>query len=219
MRAAMGRSSRSLTLVTLVSLACVSLACARPELAEPDKAKPSASTKTALVAPKAEAPAPRQAQADQPTAPSTASAAAPAEAHCGQSKPTKTYGDKIRAASFVDVAKVLDDPDKFADKPVLVQGRVRAACTAKGCWMELAPSLAKEAPGSRVTFKDYGFFVPTTSAGKGACVEGVVTTKRVSPEEVRHMESEGGRFSKKMSDGSAREVRIVATGVELYEQS
>ena len=177
----------------LPALLLVLCACSKGQLAPPDKA-------------------------DSVKGDAVKAAAAKAEADsCGHAATTKTFGDKIKGTDIVDVAKVLDDPDRFADKAVLVQGRVRAACTAKGCWMELAPSMQKEAPGSRVTFKDYGFFVPTTSAGKVACVEGIVATKRVSPEEVKHMEGVGGRFTKKMSDGSAREVRIVATGVELWD--
>ena len=85
--------------------------------------------------------------------------------------------------------------------------------------MELAKGADREASGARVTFKDYGFFVPTTSAGKVACVEGVLSSRRVAPEEVVHLESEGARFAKKMPDGSAREVRIVATGVEMWDPS
>lgn len=179
---------RSAVVFAVVALVSTALGCSKTELLPPDQTK---SDTAALAKNESEA--------------------------CGKAKTVKNYGDKIKGTDVVDVAKVLDDPDKFADKPILVQGRVRAACTAKGCWMELAPSMEKEAPGSRVTFKDYGFFVPTTSAGKVACVEGLVSTKRVPADEVKHMEGEGGRFTKKMSDGSAREVRIVATGVEMWD--
>lgn len=182
----------SFALALSSSLALAASGCSRPELAEPDPSKAPARTETA-------------------------SATAGLAGGCGAAKAAKTYGDTPKGASSITVAKVLDDPDGFEGKEILATGRVRAACTAKGCWMELAPSMEKEAPGSRVTFKDYGFFVPTTSAGKTACVEGRVTTKRVSADEVKHMEGEGARFSKKMSDGSAREVRIVATGVALWD--
>ncbi len=166
--------------------------CSKPELAPPDT-KPKA----------------------EPQAIKAAAAAGPVA--CGTAKDAKTYGTKPQSGAAVDVAKVLGEPDKFADKPVLIQGRVRSACTKKGCWMELADAAAKDAVGTRVTFKDYGFFVPTTSAGKAACVEGVVSSRRVSPEEVTHLEAEGARFPSKMPDGSAREVRIVATGVDLWD--
>jgi hypothetical protein len=156
-------------------------------------------------------------KADPGTSAVTVAAPKPESETCAKSKVTKTYGAKLQGTDIVEVGKVLAEPDRFSEKTVLVQGRVRSACSRKGCWMELAESTDKEAAGTRVTFKDYGFFVPTTSAGKIACVEGVLTTRRVAPEEVAHMEAEGARFPKKMSDGSAHEVRIVASGVEMWD--
>jgi hypothetical protein len=111
---------------------------------------------------------------------------------------------------------VLKSPDKFADQNVLVEGEVRRACTRKGCWMELSEAQDPAAPGCRVTFKDYGFFVPTDSAGSKARVEAKVESRAVKPELVAHLESEGAKFADKAPDGSAHEVRLVATGVELW---
>lgn len=81
--------------------------------------------------------------------------------------------------------------------------------------MELAEGFEKSLPGCRVTFKDYGFFIPTDSAGSSAKVQGTVHTKSVTAGEVAHMEGEGASFTNKRPDGTAVEVRIVATGVEL----
>ena len=84
--------------------------------------------------------------------------------------------------------------------------------------MELAEKLDPALPGCRVTFKDYGFFVPLDSAGSSAKVQGTVQVQSVTPGEVQHLESEGAKFASKQADGSAREVRLVATGVELYRE-
>jgi hypothetical protein len=70
-----------------------------------------------------------------------------------------------------------------------------------------------------VTFKDYGFFVPLDSAGSTAKVQGTVEVKTVAATEVEHLESEGAKFAGKQPDGTAREVRMVATGVELRRGS
>ena len=125
------------------------------------------------------------------------------------------FGGELKSTDAVPLAKVVADPDAYAGKTVVVDGAVRAACTRKGCWMELAPTAAKGSQGCRVTFKDYGFFVPTNSAGATARVEGVVGVRKLAKAEVDHYESEGATFSKKDPDGGAREVAIVATGVEL----
>ena len=69
--------------------------------------------------------------------------------------------------------------------------------------------------GCRVTFKDYGFFVPLDAQGSHVRVEGVVALKTVPKEDVGHLEGEGATFNNKSQDGSAVEVSIVANGVEL----
>ncbi len=140
--------------------------------------------------------------------PGVAMAGAPAAA-----KAPEAFGEPVSAGEAIPLAKVLAAPDEFAGKKVIVAADVRTACQKKGCWMELASEDAS-APGCRVTFKNYGFFVPKDAAGARARVEGVVEVKKVEKAEVEHLESEGGKFTK-AADGSAREVRIVASGVEL----
>lgn len=147
----------------------------------------------------------------KPPAPEPAAAAAPAPA-----PERKTFGAPLGASRTVSLSDVLKTPDQFADQTVTVEGEVRSACSRKGCWMELAEGSDAAQPGCRVTFKDYGFFVPTDSAGSKARVEAKVESKLVKPEMVAHLESEGAKFADKSADGSAHEVRLVATGVEMW---
>jgi hypothetical protein len=105
------------------------------------------------------------------------------------------------------LSAVLSRPED--GKSVLVEGVVRRACSQMGCWMELAP--AEGGAGVRVTFKDYGFFVPTDSAGAKARVQGTIKVAELSAAQAEHLRAEGGS----MSAGAQREVRLVATGVEL----
>jgi hypothetical protein len=121
-------------------------------------------------------------------------------------------GAPVPAGTAKTIGEVLADADKLAGKTVLVDGKIRAACRRKGCWMELATG--PDAPGVRVTFKDYGFFVPTDSAGMTARAAGVLEVRRVPPEEAEHLRGEGAKLPV-AADGSAREVRLIATGVEL----
>jgi hypothetical protein len=132
-----------------------------------------------------------------------------------QASNTELFGEPLGASPEVSLAELLSAPGAHADQPVRVAGHVRRACSNKGCWMELATGPDANAAACRVTFKDYGFFVPTDSAGSDARVEGMVTLKRVPPAQVRHYENEGATFASKHEDGSADEVRLVATGVEL----
>ncbi|MBK7863130.1 MAG: DUF4920 domain-containing protein [Archangiaceae bacterium] len=122
-------------------------------------------------------------------------------------------GDKLKGLPKTELASLLKTPTDFDGKAVYVEARVRKACERKGCWMELAPTSGK-GPGVRVTFKDYGFFVPLDSAGRTAKVEGQVKVAELSEETARHYESEGAVVPRG-KDGKPREVQLVATGVEL----
>ena len=84
-----------------------------------------------------------------------------------------------------------------------------------GCWMELSTDKSETAPGCRVFFGAHQFFVPKDSDGSLARVQGEVQVKQVQADFVQHLEQEGASFKTKNADGTADEVRLVATGVEL----
>jgi hypothetical protein len=109
-------------------------------------------------------------------------------------------------AKSITVAQVMEKPDAYAKSPVVVEGTVTSVCTNMGCWMQLG--------NMHVTFKDYGFFIPTDSKGFTARAEGVVQVKTMSKEEADHLEGEGAKLHRN-ADGTAKEVTFVASGVEL----
>jgi len=124
-----------------------------------------------------------------------------------------SYGAGAPAGHESALSEILADPETFAGRDLVLSGTVRAACTRKGCWMEMTAPGGTQ--GCRVTFKDYAFFVPKDAAGSQARVAGRVHVQDIPAHEVEHMESEGARFARKRPDGRALEVRVVATGVEL----
>ncbi len=130
-------------------------------------------------------------------------------------KPPESYGAPLGTAPAIELSRLLADPKQAPNHPVQVEGMVRQACTRRGCWFELATALAQSAPGCRVVLKDHAFFVPLDSAGSQVRVEGQVDVNTVPAAQVAHMESEGGHFANKNADGSALELRIVASGVQL----
>jgi hypothetical protein len=128
---------------------------------------------------------------------------------------TMRFGAPLGDSPETQLAEVLAAPDAYHQKTVRLSGHVSRACSRKGCWMELAVDASPAAPRCRVTFQDYAFFVPTDAAGSRAKLEGVVQVTEVKAEAVDHYESEGATFTNKDADGSAKEVRLVASGVEL----
>ncbi len=140
--------------------------------------------------------------------------APPPQAAAPQGGWTLTRGEPLKGAPAVKLSEVLAKPQAHDGKMVLVEGQVRKACEKKGCWMELATAQDAKGPGVRVTFKDYGFFVPLDSAGSMARVEGVLQVAELSEDRAKHYESEGA-IVPRGKDGKPREVQLVATGVEL----
>ena len=124
-----------------------------------------------------------------------------------------THGAMIGDSPMVNLADALQDVDAYSGKSVILEGTVVKACPAKGCWMELVPNGA--ARGIRVTFKDYGFFVPTDSSGRSAKLEGVFESNVFSKHDADHLIAEGVRLTQN-SDGTATELSFVASGVELW---
>ena len=122
-------------------------------------------------------------------------------------------GEAIAAdAVVVPLADVLAKPDSYAKTAVLVEGVISTSCTNKGCWMQLAPAAGEKAV--RVTFKDYGFFIPLDAKGMRARAVGVTKTRILSKREADHLEGEGAKLTRN-ADGTVREVSFVASGVEL----
>lgn len=123
----------------------------------------------------------------------------------------ETFGAAFQPGPEVPLSTLLSKPNEHAGKVVTTRGQVQKACSRKGCWMEIG----NEAGGCRVTFQDYGFFVPKDSAGATARVQGTLQTRTVDAADVRHLESEGASFQKRNADGTATELHLVATAVEL----
>ena len=99
------------------------------------------------------------------------------------------FGAPIASKKPLAVAKVLEEPKKYADKTVLVEGTVSGVCQNRGCWM----TMQHEGKEMRVRFKDYAFFVPKDCAGRTARIEGVFKVEKIPVDEARHYLEDAGR--------------------------
>jgi len=194
------------TLTLLCGVALLSLACNNKPAATP--------TPEPVAAPAAAQPAVAA------VAPTHAATAAPVEAQpaANPAAPAGTgkFGAALSAAPVVAVSAVMADAGKYDDKDVKVSGTVSAACQKKGCWMTIGSGEA----GSqtvRVSFKDYGFFVPKDCLGKKAVVEGHFKVTTMSVAEAQHYAEDAAKEGapvKKVTEPQ-KTYALVATGVEL----
>ncbi len=89
----------------------------------------------------------------------------------------ESFGEKINEKNALPASVLSEDPASLDKKNLKLEGEVESVCQMAGCWMKVK---TKEGKTVRVSFKDYGFFVPTDIAGKKVVFEGEPGTKVVS---------------------------------------
>lgn len=102
-------------------------------------------------------------------------------------------------------------------KILRVQGTIAEVCQMKGCWM----NVQEGGDTLRVEFKGYGFFVPSTAAGKPVQMEGVVVERTLSEGEREHLRAEsesGAPIPERMLVFVASGVRIQGGGAIPEDQ-
>lgn len=112
------------------------------------------------------------------------------------------FGEPITAtdtASLVDVAK---NPAAFKGRTIVTTGKVTRVCQERGCWMAIKDSTSD----ATVRMHGHSFFVPMTSAGRDARVQGTVMMTK-DGKECDELEAVGAQLE------------LDATGVELSPPS
>ena len=96
----------------------------------------------------------------------------------------ETFGAPLpEAGDVLGLEQLLANPDKYLGRTVQVETRIAQVCQKKGCFF-----IAQEGTAvARVSFKDYGFFVPSDSAGKRVRLAGVLQRQDVSAGDAAHM--------------------------------
>lgn len=125
--------------------------------------------------------------------------------------PGTDFGAGLTLEAATPLAEVVRTPERFADAPVLLHGRISDVCQKKGCWVVLRDGGEQV----RVRFHDYGFFLPTDASGSEAWVEGRVKVEVLSKKMARHYASESSDGDPDAITGPQREVGFTATGVRI----
>ena len=81
------------------------------------------------------------------------------------------FGNEITEDGAVDVSSVKTQLEGKDSLNVKVVGKVDKVCQVKGCWMTMAYDGDQS---MRVSFRDYGFFVPKDIDGKDAVIDGTL---------------------------------------------
>ena len=137
---------------------------------------------------------------DKPTGDKAAAAAAtPATTVAGH------MGAPIAAdLPVVALAAVIKDPAAFKGKPFVTTGTVTAVCQSMGCWMEIKDDTSE----AHIKMAGEKFFVPKTSAGHKARVQGMLT-------DVTGGDVECAKEASEQTGKQVATLQLEATGVEL----
>lgn len=122
------------------------------------------------------------------------------------------YGKKITADKAIPASEL---SAKMGDKKAVntkVEGTVESVCQMSGCWMKLKTA---DGQSMRVTFRDYGFFVPKDITGKTVVVEGTAKTTTTTVAALRHYAEDAGKSKDEIEKITEPEkaVTFVADGV------
>lgn len=120
-----------------------------------------------------------------------------------------TYGAGVTAGERVTLDAAMKS--KSFGKTIRITGGVEEVCKVKGCWMMLRDGQSKV----RVTFKDYGFFMPKNLVGHKIALEGVLTEETLTEKDARHYAEDAGKSAKEIAAivGDQKEYSFEATGV------
>mgnify|MGYP000630058464 FL=1 len=102
-----------------------------------------------------------------------------------------------------------------ADGMLKIEGQITEVCQAKGCWMILVDGDTY----ARVTFEDYGFFVPMETSMQRSVVYGTLTEHVLSGEQAEHYAQDAGAKSTLKLTGEVKEYSIIARSVQLENRS
>ncbi|MCR9065209.1 MAG: DUF4920 domain-containing protein [Cytophagales bacterium] len=123
----------------------------------------------------------------------------------------KTFGKSFELQKPV-AAKELGKMKKSQLSDVQVEAEVVSVCQAAGCWMKVK---LENGETMRVTFKDYGFFVPKDLAGSKIYFKGKAEITETSVSDLKHYAADAGK-SKSEIDAitePTKEMAFVADGV------
>ena len=156
--------------------------------------------------------------AANPQPESSESADSPAEDSVAVPTSDKTthYGEPFtiegEATPLAEAIKTLTEGQ---NETIKIAAIVKTSCRKKGCWMQLEP--VGDAEPIRVTFKDYGFFVPKHADGMAAVAEGIFEKETVTEGMRRHFAEDAGKSATEIAaiEGDVEVIKFVATAVDL----
>lgn len=123
-----------------------------------------------------------------------------------QTEEYEVFGESIDVENLKP--KTLSQIVENEEQSVTMVTSVQEVCAKKGCFF-----VAQDGDvTARVTFKDYGFFIPTDSQGKEVVLVGDFSVKVLTEDQAKHYAEDAGKDPETIS-GEQKEYSVVATSI------
>lgn len=126
-----------------------------------------------------------------------------------------TFGETFETDGALAMADFINTMEGSEMNDVKLKGTVSEVCQTKGCWMSLDKG---DGSTMRVTFKDYGFFVPKDCGGKEVTILGKAYMDTTSIDDLKHYAKDAGKSDEEIEQIIEPEVELAfeASGVVLH---
>jgi hypothetical protein len=133
-------------------------------------------------------------------------------------KPIGLFGAEINDSGVVSLTQLVSELQVNEEFEGKVVGEIKEVCSKKGCWMTID---LPNGQTMRVTFKDYGFFVPLNSKGYPVVIEGVASKKVTDVATLRHFAEDAGKSKEEIEaiTEPKQEYAFEAMGVIIREDA
>lgn len=124
------------------------------------------------------------------------------------------YGEDFSKEGIIEAGKLTSSLGSQDSLKLIATGTVKEVCQMKGCWMTIDLENGEK---MRVTFKDYGFFVPKDIAGQKVVIDGYAYNSITDVETLRHYAEDAGGSAEEIEaiTDAKQEVTFVANGVAI----
>jgi len=125
------------------------------------------------------------------------------------------YGKDFDEQNVLSVTQLQDAVASQDSVSATVTAEIVESCQSKGCWMDVK---LPDNTTMKVTFRDYGFFLPVEDMkGKTVVFTGTAKREVISVEDQRHYAEDAGKPANEIAAITTpkEELRFVADGVKL----
>jgi len=127
----------------------------------------------------------------------------------------KVYGATFTPENMLTTAQLTEALQGKDSVQAVIKAEITSSCQSKGCWMDV--KLANDST-MKVTFKDYGFFLPVEDlTGKTVVFKGTARREITSVDDLRHYAQDAGNSQQEIDaiTKPKEEIRFEADGVIL----